>query len=382
MLDEKFRNIDKSDWKSYRFDEIAFSISERVEPTKTDLEIYVGLEHLDSESIHIKRFGKRTDVKGTKLKVYPGDIIFGRRRAYQRKAAIAEFEGFCSAHSLVLRANPNIIDPKLFPFFLHSDSFMNRAIEISVGSLSPTINWGTLKKEEFILPPKKQQAKIAELLWAADDLFEKEKELRNHYLTFFYSTLKALYFGNDIKETRLIDLCIDSPMYGANTPATEFDGNTRYIRITDINEFGGLYPEKVSPKDLDEKYILEEGDLLLARTADPGRAFLYRAKFGRCIFAGYLIKFKLDSNKVLPDYIFYFSKTLEFLEWIRKTTRTGTLSNINSIEFSNMTIPYVGLEKQKLICNKIKDLNSKIYFLNQHIEKSLLLNKSILNVIF
>ena len=169
------KNIDTSNWQTYRFDEIATSISEKVDPTNTDLEIYVGLEHLDAESIHIKRLGKPGDVKGLKLRCYPGDVIFGKRRAYQRKASIVEFDGFCSAHSLVLRANPKIIEPELFPFFLHSDLFMHRAVDISVGSLSPTINWKTLKHQEFNLPPKDQQAKIAELLWAMDDVVEKEK---------------------------------------------------------------------------------------------------------------------------------------------------------------------------------------------------------------
>jgi hypothetical protein len=165
-------NLDKSKWRKFRFDEIAQSIGERVEPTTTDLEIYVGLDHIDSESVHIKRFGKREDVSGTKLRCYPGDVIFGRRRAYQRKAAICKFDGFCSAHSLVLRARPEVIDPKLFPFFLHSDTFMHRAVDISVGSLSPTINWGTLKKQEFLLPPKDQQVKLAGLLWAANEAVE------------------------------------------------------------------------------------------------------------------------------------------------------------------------------------------------------------------
>ena len=83
-------------------------------------------------------------------------------------------DGFCSAHALVLRANPDVIEPKLFPFFLHSDLFMHRAIDISVGSLSPTINWGTLKHQEFQLPLKDQQARLAELLWAMDEVIEKD----------------------------------------------------------------------------------------------------------------------------------------------------------------------------------------------------------------
>ena len=166
-------SLDKSSWETHRFDEIASSISERIEPAESKIDRYIGLEHLDAESIHIKRFGTKTDVKGQKLKCYPGDIIFGKRRAYQRKAALVAEEAICSAHSFVLRANPNVIDPSLFPFFLHSDQFMDRAIDISVGGLSPTINWKTLREQEFLLPPKAQQAKLAELLWAMDEVIEK-----------------------------------------------------------------------------------------------------------------------------------------------------------------------------------------------------------------
>jgi len=170
-------NLDKSTWETFEFEEIAFKISETVDPNKTDLPIYVGLEHLDAEDIHIRRTGTPDDVNGQKLKCYPGDVIFGKRRAYQRKAAIVDFEGICSAHAFVLRANPEVIDPKLFPFFLHSDQFMHRAVDISVGGLSPTINWGDLKHQEFLLPPKDQQEQLAELLWAMDEVIEREKEV-------------------------------------------------------------------------------------------------------------------------------------------------------------------------------------------------------------
>ena len=168
-------NLDKTGWEKFRFEEIAQKISETVDPNTTELKTYVGLEHIDPEYIHIKHFGTPEDVSGGKLKCYPGDVIFGKRRAYQRKAAIVDFEGICSAHAFVFRANPKVIDPKLFPFFLHSDQFMHRAVDISVGGLSPTINWGDLKHQEFLLPPKEEQAKLAELLWAMDDVIEKEK---------------------------------------------------------------------------------------------------------------------------------------------------------------------------------------------------------------
>ena len=194
-----FENIDKSNWQTHRFDEIAYSISEKIDPTNTDLEIYVGLEHLDPESLHIKRFGEQGDVMGLKLRCYPGDIIFGKRRAYQRKAAIVEFDGFCSAHALVLRANSEIIEPELFPFFLQSDLFMHRAVDISVGSLSPTINWKTLKQQEFLLPPKDQQAQIAELLWAMDDVVEKSEKLNEKIEKCLESLIESEIHGCELK---------------------------------------------------------------------------------------------------------------------------------------------------------------------------------------
>jgi restriction endonuclease S subunit len=156
---------------------MAFNISERVEPSETELDIYIGLEHLDSGCIHIRRSGIPSDVKGIKLRVYPGDIIFGKRRAYQRKAGLVDFDGICSAHAMVVRVNPKVILPELFPFFMHSDLFMHRAVDISEGSLSPTIKWKIIAEEEFKLPPLVEQKRLAELLWSVDEVIEMELEL-------------------------------------------------------------------------------------------------------------------------------------------------------------------------------------------------------------
>src|SRR5690554_2307913 len=121
--------IDKSNRISYRFDEIADKISKTVKPDEAEVDVYVGLEHLDANDIHIRRKGVPSDVKGGKLRCTPGDIIFGKRRAYQRKAAIVDFDGICSAHAFVFREKEEVIDPRLFPFFLHSDAFMHRMVD-------------------------------------------------------------------------------------------------------------------------------------------------------------------------------------------------------------------------------------------------------------
>lgn len=103
------------------FGEIAKQVSKRVEPSTTDAEVYYGLEHLDPENLRIKRWGRPAEVKGQKLAVKEGQIIFGKRRAYQRRLAVARADGICSAHAMVLEANPETILPGLLPFATRID---------------------------------------------------------------------------------------------------------------------------------------------------------------------------------------------------------------------------------------------------------------------
>ncbi len=157
----------RNGWTRVTFGEMAENVAERVEPTPDDGESYVGLEHLDSGSLTVRRWGADVALIGTKLRMLRGDILFAKRNAYLRRVAIAPHDGLFSAHGMVLRARPDVVFPQFLPFFMQSDLFMERAKEISVGSLSPTINWKTLAKEEFVLPPLEEQRLAASVLRAS-----------------------------------------------------------------------------------------------------------------------------------------------------------------------------------------------------------------------
>src|SRR5690242_320496 len=125
MLDRAISNT--AGWTRVRFEQMATQINDRVDdPAEAGVEFYVGLEHLDPDSLRIRRWGQPTDVESTKLRFQPGDIIFGKRRVYQRKVAVADFEGICSAHAMVLRAKADAVLPDFLPFFMQSDLFMER----------------------------------------------------------------------------------------------------------------------------------------------------------------------------------------------------------------------------------------------------------------
>ncbi len=174
---QEFGNyLHKNDFEKVKFETVVLNISERVEPQKTTLDTYVGLEHLDQDNLVIARTGTPDDVIGTKLKIYKGDIIFGKRRAYQRKIAVSHFDGIASAHSMILRANEKHIEKEFLPFFMQSDVFMNRAVQISEGSLSPTIKWKTLAAQEFYLPRKEKQQELTKVFKQFDITQEQLKQ--------------------------------------------------------------------------------------------------------------------------------------------------------------------------------------------------------------
>ena len=161
----------------YRFDQIAINSTEKKKPVEEDRFTYLGLEHLDSGTLKVTRFGSEVAPIGEKLVMHKGDVLFGKRRAYQKKVAIAPFDGIFSAHGMVLRPKEDVIDKDFFPLFISSDYFLDAAIKISVGSLSPTINWRDLKELEFELPDLETQRKLAEVLWSINDTMEAYKKL-------------------------------------------------------------------------------------------------------------------------------------------------------------------------------------------------------------
>lgn len=161
----------------YKFSDLAYNITDKKMPEPGDERTYIGLEHLDSGSLAVTRWGGEIELKGQKLVMKKGDVLFGRRNTYLRRAAIAPHDGIFSAHGMIFRPKTEVIDPDYFPFFIASDYFMNAAIRISVGSLSPTVNWKTLKELEFDIPTLEQQRESAKILKAANELKESYQAL-------------------------------------------------------------------------------------------------------------------------------------------------------------------------------------------------------------
>lgn len=265
----------KSGWNVWRFDQIATNVNVRIDdPSASGMEHYVGLEHLDTDSLRIRRWGSPNDVEATKLVFKKGDIIFGRRRAYQRKLGIAEFDGICSAHAMVLRAKPEVALPDFLPFFMQSDLFMNRAVEISVGSLSPTINWKTLATQEFALPSKDQQERIVIACRAFEEAIDAQGSALLSAMR-FYDSLREDVFGARAIEVKLDELLHDiqagKSLVGVDAPPRDH-AERAVLKVSAVGRRTFLPAE--SKTLLDQTAFLAEhsvrrGDVLISRANTP-----------------------------------------------------------------------------------------------------------------
>lgn len=142
---------------------------------KTGIPI-VGLEHLIPQELTFSTYDVDTDNTFTKM-FHKGQILFGRRRAYLKKAAVAEFDGICSGDITVIEAIPGKVDKNLLPFIIQNDALFDYAVSRSAGGLSPRVKWEQLSDYEFNLPPLEEQKVLADKLWAAYRLKEGYKKL-------------------------------------------------------------------------------------------------------------------------------------------------------------------------------------------------------------
>lgn len=168
---------------------------------------------------------------------------------------------------------------------------------------------------------------------------------------------KSLLYDN----VTLSDIVKAKPMYGANVSGVDKVTDTRYVRITDIREDGSLNDEVVSPAEVDERFLLSEGDFLIARSGNTvGKTYLYRKTDGRAIFAGYLVKYIIDTSKALPEYVLFFTKSIFFKGWIEANQKVSGQPNINGQEFlmSPIILPPLELQKEFVLC--ITDLRKRI----------------------
>lgn len=369
----------------YRFDQIAENSTAKKKPEESDRDRYVGLEHLDPGTLEVTRWGAEVTPKGDKLLMKKGDVLFGRRRAYQKKVGIAPFDGIFSAHGMVLRPKADVVDPMFFPFFISSDIFLDEAIRVSVGSLSPTANWKDLRTLEFDLPSPGKQRELAGILSEAESL-------KGHYR-------KMLTTCDDAVKSQFVEMFSDGgfPRRSLSSLSTSMQNGLSPSKAG-IHRAKVLTLSAITQGSFDESAWKEgafKDDPSLDKRVSGGCYYVCRGNGNRSlvgtgefapssipdlVFPDTMIEVRVKQGEVLPAYLTIAWKqpfTRDQIERSAKTTN-GTYK-INQKALGEVEIPVPSLSLQQEFASFVAEVDKSKFAIQKALDELNATTKKILN---
>ena len=261
--------------------------------------------------------------------------------------------------------------------------------KLGTGSTFKAINKSVLENLKVPILNVNDQTKIVKQLDMIKHIIKKEKT----QISFFDNLIKSRFvemFGDPFsneknwEQEKIKDIAVGKLSYGSSASAIKFDNNIRYVRITDITDSGDLIYDKKSPSEYEDKYLLNDGDILFARSgATVGKTFKYsKEKHGKCIYAGYLIRLVPNTSKVIAEYVFWYTKTEYYLSFIKNAQKAVAQPNINAQEYGNLTICVPPIELQYQFAYFVEQVNKSKFVVQKSIEELQTLYDSLMQKYF
>ena len=321
----------------------------------------VGLEHLIPEEITLTAWDEGSENTFSKM-FRKGNVLFGRRRAYLKKAAVAPFDGICSGDITVIEAKPDRILPELLPFIIQNDDLFDFAVGKSAGSLSPRVKWEHLKNYEFELPDMEKQKELAELLWAMDNTKKSYQKL----IAATDELVKSQFmeqFGDPVANPKgWIMSSIKDVTNKIGSGATPKGGNSVYIAggvslIRSMNVYNGYFePDDLAHISTDHAKLLDgvalqKDDVLLNITgASVARCCIVPEDVLPARVNQHVCILRCDTSNVLPTFLNQQLITSQYQKvlWSVAEAGGGTRQAITKQQIENFRIilPPLALQEQ------------------------------------
>ncbi len=371
-------------WRIVKFGEIAKSVSKRVNPTIEDSEKYIGLEHLESGKLDISVWGSEVPLKGQKLQMKKGDILFGKRNAYLKRVSIAPIDGIFSAHGMILNACGKLILEDYLPYLMQSNMFMERAIAISEGSLSPTIKWKTLARQSFPLPPIPLQEEYLKLLNAGrTSLQAVDKALID--LISLKRIMISKSFANTINDEDKSNLVkfstVTEVVSGQVDPKVSPYKSLPHIAPDNMEQkTGRLLGYNTAEQDgvTSGKYHFDESWILYSKIRPNLRKICWPKIEGICSADVYPLRGK---NGLLTEYLFYLMQSEHFNQYAVSVSMRSGFPKINRDDLGAYKLIVPDEEYQANIVNSLKEVDLQYEQLLKHKKSLIFTNQKALDEI-
>jgi type I restriction enzyme S subunit len=372
-------------WRFVKFGDVVDNINESTrDPEAMGLYRVVGLDHMDSESLPLKRWDNLSDLhEGTSFtRIFrAGQVLFGKRRAYQRKVAIPDFDGICSGDILVFQPKNSELLADFLPYLVQSDGFFDHALGTSAGSLSPRTKWQELAKYEFFLPPIAEQQRIVSLISHLDSSVACE----NTALTSLDSSRLAIV--NNVTEEAVQAGQMKSfgqvaNWFAGGTPrASErsfYDGGT--IPWATIGDISGRTISSTSSVITEDALIViggrlaPVGSILVSMYGTVGKAALVEKPMATNQAIAWA---EPDRNQIIPEFLLAVIGLNE--KKISELARGATQQNINRAILRSVEFGCPTLDSQIDAVNKFNSIEKVILNLKKNLNNKKILRSALLS---
>lgn len=386
----------KAGWRRVKFgDVVQLAKGRSQDPLADGFDRYVGLEHLDPGDLRIRSWGNVADGVTFTNVFQPGQVLFGKRRAYQRKVAMANFAGVCSGDIYVMEVkDARVLLPELLPFSCQTEAFFDHAVGTSAGSLSPRTNWTSLADFEFALPPIAEQQKTKILMAgfevAIDNL--KAAVLSLHKLRASLAVDKFSERQGRVQTpcSKLISdghLSLQTGPFGTVLKASAYKSEGVPI-INPVNMKNGRLDTSEGPfigvEDWRRlrKYWMQTGDMVMGRKGDMSNLVYVAPDYNEFIVGSDCIRFRVREDEIDPRYFYHFLRSEVTQNWIQGQAYGTVMPGINEKILGRLKVHIPNIEEQKGVASEFDAIEVALVDLLQRSEKARLLKLIALQKVF
>ena len=401
-------NIDKSDWIKVKLNDVCEWYQKNIpndEQIDFGINYYVTANHIDSDSIKFERYSELADgQKGPTITKHfeKGDLLLSTRSVALRKAALAPVDGVTGEKLLVLRVKAeSALLSELMPFVFQSIDFWEYAQNSASGSVNKFTSWTKIRDYEFLLPPKDQQAQLAKLLWAVDEVIESEKESKGNIAKYLEAvsgrvfSKRVLSFGKELpfkvssenwRGCHLDELC-ELITDGAHaSPKTVENGNP-------IGTVENMRESEIDVEscrrigDSDFEYLKRNnckpiiGDVLFSKDGTIGKTFVFNQNEDLVLLSSIAI-IRTNKEVLIPEYCSLMLESPVFITEIEKRKSGTALKRVVLKDIKKFRVNLPSIKFQREISKYLIALKSNISLLDDKIETSQSLQKSLINQVF
>lgn len=352
--------FDRSKWQRVRFGDVVKQMKEQVNPEEDGIERYVAGEHMETENVHIRKWGSVGDgylgpafIRGFRK----GQVLYGSRRTYLKKVAVAEWDGVTANTTFVLETVEGKMLQELLPWLMLSERFTKHSVQESKGSTNPYINFPDIAKFEFNLPPLDQQRRFAEILWAVDEALQKANELQTS-VEAVRSGIVEEHFNRSLENKINIQPleAVAKVSYGITLGSFRkaLPIERPYLRVANLQR-NAFDLSEIKTINCDEnevsRFELVEGDVLIveghATVTEIGRAAVWRLGGLGMLHQNHLIRARC-SDALIPEYLNLCINAGAGQDYFRSRAKSSSgLNTINSTVVKHFPVPKMPVRDQE-----------------------------------